>query len=53
MIGWNRLQLHDQDQPQQIGLAQRILLEEECTRFLRLINSQKRLNQVLIQGNHH
>ena len=52
VIGWNRLQLHDQDQPQQIGLAQRILLEEECTRFLRLINSQKRLNQVLIQGNH-
>ena len=52
VIAWNRLQLHDQDQPQQIGLAQRILLEEECTRFLRLINSQKRLNQVLIQENH-
>jgi hypothetical protein len=52
VIGWNRLQLYDQDQPHQIGLAQRILLEEECTRFLRLISSQKRLNRVLIQSNH-
>ena len=51
-IGWNRLHFYEQDQPHQIGLAQRILLEEECTRFLRLISSQRRLNQVLIQGAH-
>ena len=50
VIGWNRLQLQEQDNP--LDLAQRILLEEECTRFLRLISSQRRLNRVLIQGTH-
>ena len=52
VIGWNRLQLHDQNQLHQIGLAQQILLEEECTRFLRLFSSQRRLNRILIQGTH-
>jgi len=52
VIGWNRLQLHDQNQLHQIGLAQQILLEEECTRFLRLVSSQRRLNRILIQGTH-
>ena len=52
VIGWNRLQLHDQNQLHQIGLAQQILLEEECTRFLRLVSSQRRLNRILIQGMH-
>ena len=50
VIGWKRLHLHEQGYP--LGLAQRILLEEECTRFLRLISSQRRLNRVLIQGMH-
>ncbi len=48
VIGWKRLQLHDQDHP--LGLAQRILLEEEFTCFLRLVSSQRRLNHILIQG---
>ena len=50
VIGWNRVQLQEQDNP--LSLAQRILLEEECTRFLRLISSQRRLNRVLIRGTH-
>ena len=48
MIGWKRLHLNKQIYP--LGLAQRILLEEECTRFLRLISTQKQLNRVLAQG---
>jgi hypothetical protein len=48
VIGWKRLHLNKQIYP--LGLAQRILLEEECTRFLRLISTQKQLNRVLAQG---
>jgi hypothetical protein len=48
VIGWKRLHLNTQSYP--LGLAQRILLEEECTRFLRLISTQKQLNRVLAQG---
>ncbi len=40
-IGWKRLQI-ESDSP--LSLSQRILLEEEGTRFLRLINSQKTLD---------
>ncbi len=50
VLGWERLHLNEQNFP--IGLAQKILLEEECTRFLRLISSQRRLNRILIQGHH-
>ena len=50
VIGWNRVQLQEQDNP--LSLAQRILLEEECTRFLQLISSQRRLSRVLIRGTH-
>ena len=48
VIGWKRLHLDEKSYP--LCLAQRILLEEECTRFLRLINTQKQLNRVLAQG---
>ena len=50
VIGWKRLHLHENGYP--LSLAHRILLEEECTRFLRLISSQRRLNRVLTQGMH-
>ncbi len=40
-IGWKRLQI-ESDSP--LSLSQRILLEEEGTRLLRLINSQKTLD---------
>ena len=48
VLGWKRLRLNEQSYP--LALAQRILLEEECTRFIRLISTQRRLNRVLMQG---
>lgn len=49
-IGWGKVHLDEQEYPHQIGLAEKILLEEECTRFLRLFSSQRKLNRALIQG---
>ncbi len=43
--GWQKLQIREFDSV--FGAPQRILLEEECTRVIRLIRSQKMLDQVL------
>ena len=46
-LGWKRLQI---DSNSRLSLSQRILLEEEGTRFLRIVRSQKKLDFAVKQN---